>query len=82
MLFPRLLVSAFVLILLEGSQPSYKAEIEQWRHDRDAALKADDGWLTVAGLYWLKEGRNTLGTDPASDMVLPKGSATAGHASW
>jgi hypothetical protein len=26
-------------------------------HEREAALKADDGWLSVSGLFWLKEGR-------------------------
>lgn len=59
------------------SAPSYKTEIEQWRHEREARLKADDGWLTVAGLFWLKEGENTVGTDPSNSVVLPKGSAPA-----
>jgi hypothetical protein len=75
MLVSRLLLSAFFLILLQVSQPSYQTEIEKWRRGRQAALKADDGWLTVAGLFWLKEGKNTVGTEPASDIVLPKGSA-------
>jgi uncharacterized protein len=56
---------------------AYSAEIEKWREAREARLKADDGWLTVAGLFWLKHGDNTLGTDPVSDIVLPKGSAPA-----
>lgn len=55
----------------------YRAEIERWRAEREARLKADDGWLTVAGLYWLKEGVNRAGTDPASDVLLPDGSAPA-----
>jgi len=75
MLLSRLLFSVFSLILLQSSQASYRVEIEKWRHDREAALKADDGWLTVVGLFWLKEGKNTVGTDPANDIVLPQGSA-------
>lgn len=54
---------------------AYRAEIEKWRRDREASLKADDGWLTVAGLYWLHQGKNTFGTDPANDFLLPEGSA-------
>jgi len=53
----------------------YLAEIEAWRRERERRLTADDGWLTVAGLFWLKEGENSFGTDPACDIVLPAGSA-------
>ena len=62
-------------LLLQVSAPAYKAEIERWRQEREARLKADDGWLTVAGLFWLKEGTNTVGTDKSSAIVLPAGSA-------
>ena len=34
----------------------YRREIEQWREQREAELKAEDGWLTVTGLFWLKPG--------------------------
>lgn len=53
----------------------YIAAIEEWRRAREQRLRADDGWLTVSGLFWLKEGENTFGTDPACDIVLPPGSA-------
>jgi uncharacterized protein (DUF1684 family) len=52
---------------------AYRAEIQKWREDREARLKADGGWLTVAGLFWLKEGENSFGSDPANDIVLPAG---------
>src|SRR5258708_14434153 len=42
----------------------YRASVEHWRNDQEAALKADDGWLTVAGLFWLKEGINTCECAP------------------
>ena len=51
---------------------AYRTQIEQWRQQREAALKADGGWLTVTGLFWLKEGANALGSGPASDIVLPE----------
>jgi uncharacterized protein (DUF1684 family) len=56
---------------------AYRAEVRKWRAEREAQLKADGGWLTVAGLFWLKEGDNRFGTDPAGDIVLPPGSAPA-----
>ncbi len=73
--FSKLLALPLLLFLVAGKEPSYQAEIEQWRQHRQAALKADDGWLTVAGLFWLKEGENTVGADPSNNVVLPKGSA-------
>jgi uncharacterized protein (DUF1684 family) len=56
---------------VEGPGPEYRAEIERWRAQRATNLKADGSWLTVAGLFWLKEGPNTFGSDPANDIVLP-----------
>jgi hypothetical protein len=52
-----------------------RSSIEQWRRDREARLTSDEGWLTVAGLFWLKEGPNTFGSEPAGDIVLPAHSA-------
>ncbi len=51
----------------------YRLEVEQWRQKREAALKAEDGWLTLTGLAWLKEGENRVGSDPGADVVLPPG---------
>lgn len=68
---------AVSLIVPPVPDAAYRGKIEEWRREREAALKADDGWLTVAGLFWLKHGANTAGTDPASDIVLPKDSAPA-----
>lgn len=53
----------------------YAAQIEEWRRERERKLTADQGWLTVAGLFWLKEGPNTVGSDPGVDLVLPSGTA-------
>src|SRR5262245_42183510 len=54
---------------------AYVERIEAWRRKMEESLRADDGWLTVAGLFWLSEGTNSVGADPASDIVLPPGSA-------
>lgn len=53
----------------------YPKTIEQWRSEREAKLKADDGWLTVAGLYWLEPGENRAGADPDAKIALPDKSA-------
>lgn len=57
---------------------AHAAAVEAWREQRYAALGRDAGWLTLAGLDWLKPGINTLGTAPESDVRLPSGPATAG----
>lgn len=50
---------------------SYEATIQKWRTDRLARLKASDGWLAVAGLFWLKPGPNSAGSDSSNSIVLP-----------
>lgn len=76
---PRLLavVALFASTVpgLPVSDPSYRASIEEWRRSREARLKADDGWLTVTGLFWLKEGANSAGSGASNGIVLPREAA-------
>jgi uncharacterized protein (DUF1684 family) len=58
----------------QGDRP-YREEIRKWREDHRANLKKDNGWLTLSGLFWLRDGRNTFGTGANNDIVLPEGSA-------
>lgn len=44
--------------------------LAKFRTDREATLKADNGWLTVAGLHFLNPGENRVGSDPSNDIVL------------
>ena len=60
------------------AQDNYLPDIQAWRAEREAALKADDGWLTVAGLFFLHEGDNSFGNGPLNDIVLPEGPEHAG----
>jgi uncharacterized protein len=48
----------------------YQASVLKWRHDYETTLRADDGWLTVSGLFWLHDGDNRFGSDPLGDIVL------------
>lgn len=68
-----LIVALAVNTLASGKD--YRAMIAKFRAEREAELKAEDGWLSVSGLFWLKEGENRFGADPSNDIVLPKGSA-------
>jgi len=57
---------------------SYAKEIDAWHQERWASLKSEDGWLTLVGLFWLKEGENKFGSDKANDIVLSKSDAHSG----
>lgn len=52
--------------------PEYITDIEQWHQKRIERLKNENGWLTLVGLYWLKEGVNSFGSNKNSDIVFPE----------
>lgn len=56
---------------------NYHLNLTNWRKEYERKLAAPDGWLSISGLYWLKEGKNWLGSDPKCEVVLPPGSAPA-----
>lgn len=62
-----LLLSALVPALAESD---YVAGIQKLRTEEEADLKKPDGWLTLAGLFWLKEGTNTVGAGSSFDVRL------------
>ena len=61
------------------SQPSqaYRREIDEWHARRLERLRAEDGWLTLVGLFWLEPGKNSVGSDAGNRVVLPAGRAPA-----
>jgi len=72
--------SAVVLVALpaacrQADTPSdpYQAEITKFQQDREALLKTDTGWLTIAGLWFLTQPETTFGSDALNDIVLPAG---------
>lgn len=52
-------------------EAEYTASIETWRQERLKMLKAEKGWLNLAGLFWLEEGENRFGSDPSNEIVFP-----------
>jgi len=55
----------------ETPSDPYLAELTKFRQDREAALKADTGWLTIAALWFLTQPMTTFGSDPVNDIVFP-----------
>jgi uncharacterized protein (DUF1684 family) len=49
----------------------YQAEQQAWRSEYEAKLKSPTGWAAVAGLYWLHEGINSVGSSQQNDVILP-----------
>ncbi len=73
----RVMICAVLAAALMATS-TFDQEIQTWRQKRESKLKADDGWLTVAGLFWLHEGENTTGSEPSSSIALPRGPARLG----
>ncbi|MBL7817837.1 MAG: DUF1684 domain-containing protein [Saprospiraceae bacterium] len=60
------------------SDSSYIKSIQIWHQQRIESLKSETGWLNLAGLFWLKEGKNTFGSSKTNDIVFPKGAEKLG----
>jgi uncharacterized protein (DUF1684 family) len=86
----RLCLSAYPVLLLLGAllfsngcgkppgrldMNAYREEISKWKERRLAGLTRDDGWLTLCGFFWLKEGENRFGSDSTDQIVFPKSKA-------
>lgn len=54
----------------DADRAAYLQEVEAWRSARLARLTAPDGWLSLVGLHWLEDGRNTLGAGADNQIVL------------
>ena len=54
-----------------SQQNRYEKEIATFRQIRIDSLKHENGYLNLSGLFWLKEGENTIGADPKNDFNFP-----------
>lgn len=77
----RLIIITVLLLSLLGckKQPDteYIKSVKAFHSQRIERLKQPDSWLSLAGLYWLKEGENSFGSDESNDIVFPNKSASA-----
>jgi uncharacterized protein (DUF1684 family) len=55
---------------------AYQQSFDQWKAELVEDLKQN--WLSLAGLFWLKPGENTFGSDKSNAVVFPSGPAHAG----
>src|SRR5689334_14712756 len=71
----RPLAACCVALLLAScakeADPAFIADVEQWRAGRETRLKAENGWLSLVGLFWIEQGVSKIGSDPAADVPLP-----------
>ena len=51
---------------------AYLSESEAWQKNRLDRLKSENGWLNLAGLFWLNEGENTFGSDSSNTIIFPE----------
>jgi uncharacterized protein (DUF1684 family) len=51
----------------------YQQAVLEWRKEREESIRKENGWLALSGLFWLKPGKNRIGSDPACEINLPKG---------
>lgn len=75
---PKMLHLSIIFLTILGSvtaqsQNAYKNDVDQWHNTRVADLKAENGWLNIIGLHWLRPGKNTFGTGNGVAIRLPAG---------
>lgn len=66
----RVLLSLLVAAALLGAA-DLAEQVAKFRADREKSLVGEDGWTTVVGLAWLKEGDNRAGSDARAEVELP-----------
>jgi uncharacterized protein len=70
-----MLLPALLALSLSTTPPAedVAAATRAWEERRLQRLQSEDGWLTLVGLGWLKEGTNTAGSDGRAAVVFPEG---------
>jgi uncharacterized protein (DUF1684 family) len=72
----RIPISGALVLLALGllgctNNAAYKRSLEEWREKHQEHVASDEGYLTYSALIWLHEGRNSFGSAPGNDAVLP-----------
>jgi len=58
-----------------AAEPDYAAGILAWQQQRRATLLGRDGFVNLAGLYWLTRPVSTFGSAPDNDVRFPSPAA-------
>ena len=77
-------IAFFHDITIAQQKTPYQQEINTWHKTRVASLLAPNGWLNLAGLFWLKPGRNAFGRGIGNELVYkhPGFPKKAGYFDW
>ena len=57
-------------------EQEYENQVLQWRAKKYDDLVRENGWLSLAGLFWLNQGRNLIGSNPMCEVILPERAPT------
>ncbi len=57
----------------DSEEAAWRDSVRDWRERRLAELTAENGWLTLVDMIWLRPGAQTLGAAADNDLVLPGG---------
>lgn len=80
----RLFLASFLLFLISAcgqNRPGqaelpddWEAELAAWKQSRVETLKQPSGWLRLAGMFVIEEGRQSFGSGADQDFRFPGGS--------
>lgn len=56
----------------EAPTTDHKAEVEEWFKGRIERLTSDSGYLSLVGLFELKEGSHSFGSEDGNSVVFPE----------
>ncbi len=59
------------LLMTTQTFADYQTDIETWRTEQEKRLRSETSWLSVVGLAWLKDGKNTVGSGSNNQVKLP-----------
>ena len=76
-----LLLCTTMFMVGQAQVSIYVNDVNSWHKQREISLTASNGWVNLAGLFWLKEGKNSFGSAPNNDIVFnsPDMPALAGY---
>jgi uncharacterized protein (DUF1684 family) len=60
-----------ILMGCDSTDAEYKDSILTWQKERLSNLIKEDGWATLAGLFPLREGKQSFGSLPDNQLVFP-----------
>ena len=66
-----LFIIGFLNLSIGQSQEKlFKEDVAQWDAKRIASLKGANGWVNLAGLFWLSPGENKFGSSADNELVF------------